>query len=212
MKKFFKLKEVFTLKRILAVGAVIAILAMIAVTEHIKKSRNNAARDLLQQIVIAEIVIGMECMNCRGITEGYVFTDGVRETAEEAVARLDKYGYSFRPDPSVAFHIMPPAAVGGVTPKGFIVFAAHNSVGSTVYVYDSIRFRGNDIAQSITEARENDVYSGITITDSAIALFRYNYDPSNTAGPVEKKLGQTKIAPAPSDKAPARMVVTVTAK
>lgn len=100
---------------------------------------------------------------------------------------------------------MRPAAVNGETPRGFIVFAAHNSVGSTVYVYDTIAGGG------IREARENDVLFG-GITKSVATLFCYKYDQSKAAGDIEKKAANTKFAPDPKDKAPARMVVAVAAE
>ena len=130
----------------------------------------------------------------------YAYTDGLSETAEAAIMKLAEIG--FRPDPSVAFHIMRPGLINGVTPNSFVAFAAHNSVGSTVYVYD------NNNGQGVMEARENDGHGGITVTSSAAALFCYKYDESNTAAPVMKKFSATKFAPDPKDTDPARMIVT----
>ena len=198
---------------------VILILVLTAVPmyqRYIRNSRNAAAQNMLRQIALAEKASRTEdCWNC----EGYSFTDGVSETAEEAISRLTEFG--FRPDPYVAFHIMPPVDNNGGTITsinglplsvpleryiGFVAFAAHNSVGSTVYVFDSAGGWG------INEAHENDVYSGITVTNSVVDLLCYKYDPFNTATPVKKKPNSVKFAPDRKDKYTARMVVTVAAK
>ena len=102
---------------------------------------------------------------------------------------------------------MPVASIDSVTSYGFIAFAAHNSVGSTVYVYDNISGSG------VVEVRENDeLAGGITATSAVANLFCYAYDPSDKAAPIRKRADTTKFSPAPKDLYPVRMLVTVAAE
>jgi len=212
MKKIFAsekikaLKKIITWKKVMVVVAVLVVISVPLCYRHIKKSRNEAAQTMLRQIALAEIAT--QTTSCYSWPcNNYFFTDGVRATAEEALMVLARFG--FRPDASVAFHIMHPGVVDGVAlddSKGFIAVAAHNSVGSTVYVYDSIADAG------VQEARENGVYSGVSVNDARESLFRYEYDYSNTAAPIAKKSNAVKFAPDPDDTYPARLIVTVAAE
>ena len=181
MKERFTLKKIFTLKKVMVAFAVIAVLAAIAVPLYliyVQNSRNSAAQKLLQKIALAEMPIQTECPSpCPPVD---AFTDGLTETAEEAIMKFAQYG--FRPAP---------ADINGEGPLGFIDFAAHNSVGSTVYVYDNIGGVG------IKEARENNVHGGVIIRSDVAALYCYEYDPANTAAPVRKKPTRPNLRPNP---------------
>lgn len=201
-KNYAALKKAFTWKKVAIAVAIIAITAVIAVPRHINKSHIEATQLLLQQIALCQMAMQTECM---GPKDEYVFTDGIGETAEVAAGKMARYG--FRPDPAVAFHIMRPPAIDGVAPKGFIAFGAHNSVGSTLYVYDNIGGRG------VTEVRENDVYGGgFKVTSSAFDLYCYTFDSSNKESPIKKTSIPIQFVTDPKDKTSARMVVTATAK
>lgn len=211
MKKRFALKKLFTLKNVLFAVTITAILAMIAVPRYIQDSRNSAARNILWRIAMTERVTQLECpAPCP--TNEYAFTDGLNETVEEAIKRIADFG--FRPDPAVAFHIMPFAAIDGVTPPGFIAFAAHSSAGSAVYVYDTVSGGKDldDIMEAGRKARENEVIGGLVITSSVAALFCYKYDSSNPAAPVTRNPNRVRFAPDPNDAYPARMLVTAAAE
>lgn len=157
---------------------------------------NEAAISLLHLIALAEMAMQPECGPHPYFYGAY--TDGEDETAEADVLRMTQFG--FRPDPSVAFHIMRPGTINGVTPTGFVAFAAHNSVGSTVYTHNSINAKG------VGEVREGATYGGVTITGSVPALFRYKYNQSTKT--VEKMPNEVKFRPNPEDDYPARLVVT----
>ena len=218
MKIRSALKKVFTLKRVMIAVSVIAVLAVIATPiclRHLQYSRNKAAQDLLKQIALVEMAIEPACCVSGACPPYYVYTDGIDESAEESVERLVQSGsffprgtgsrpkYLFLPDGSVAFRIMRLGAINGVTPIGFVAFAGHNSIGSTVYTYNNIDTIG------IVEAREGVEYGGITATSSVAPLFRYKYDPSTKT--VEWLPGEVKFGPDPKDAKPARMVVNVAA-
>ena len=200
------LKKIITWKKVTIVVAVLVVISVPLCYRHIKNSRNEAAQTMLRQIALAEMAT--QTTSCFSWScNNYLFTDGVSTTAEETVMELAVFG--FRPDVSIAFHVMHPGVVDGValdSSKGFIAFTAHNSVGSTVYVYDSIAGGG------VQEARENGVYSGVSVNDARNSLFRYEYDSSNTAAPVAKKSNAVKFAPDPDDTYPARLIVTVAAE
>lgn len=185
VKKIDTLEDLNTLTKIygavktIGAIAIIAILAVIAIPlwqKYIEYSHNKSTKHLLAQIALTQMVMQPECGPHPFMG---VYTDGLDETAEEAVMKLVKFG--FRPDPSVAFNIMRPEAINGVLPSGFVAFAAHNSAGSTIYVYDNIGSNG------IVEAHENSEYGGVKFYKAAAVLFCYEYDASNTAAPIEKK-------------------------
>jgi len=196
-------KKVFTVKIVIISVSVIAILAVIAVAiwqERIKNSRNEIARQCLQQIALAQMA--SETSHCWEHSCPPFFTDGVKQAPEAAIQIFVNFG--FRPDPLVAFHIIPSGVVNDQISKGYVAFAAHNSVGSTVYTYNNIDAIG------IVEAREGVEYGGITVIRSVAPLFRYKYDPSTKM--VEKLPNETKFGPDPKDTKPARMVVAVAAE
>ena len=202
------LKKIFTVKRVTIALTIIVVLAIIAVPKykrHIINSRNEAAQVVLQKISLSQIhTCRADCRDDTNACCSFAFTDDVNETMEEAILRLVDFGFS--PDASVAFHIMRPGIVEGVSPDSFIAFAAHNSVGSPVYVYDYV------VGGNIKQALEDDVYSGVSINSVNSALFCYTYDPADTANPVKKKPRPIKFAPAPNEAYPARMLVTVPAE
>ena len=109
----------------------------------------------------------------------------------------------------IAFHIMHPTVVNGLNSQDFVAFAAHNSVGSTVYVFDSENDNPYDVSR---EARENDIYSGISVDSARMSLSCYEYDAPNPNAQVVKKPGNMTFAPDPNDKTPARMIITGIAK
>ena len=208
-KKRRALKKVFVIA--VAVIAVLAVIdvSVIYISAAPQNSRNEAAQLLLQQIALVEKEAAAGCGLDPCPTEGrldYIFTDGVKETAETAILKLTKFG--FRPDPSVAFHIMPLPDVNGEhlgRSFGFIAFAAHNSVGSKVYVYDDIGGGG------VSEVRGNRPYLGINVTGSPPTLFCYTYGFSDSGATVVKKPGSPRIAPDPND-SDACLVVVEAAK
>lgn len=196
------IKKIFTLKNLSISVASIAILAVIAIPRYIQNSRNETALKMLQQIALAEMALQSEDS---GRWDG-VYTDGVDETAESAVTQMVQFG--FRPDPSVAFHITRPGVGAyGFTPTGFVAFAAHNSNGSTVYVYDNVDGGG------VVEVRQNDTYAqeSVKLSDELFdqALHCYEYDPADKEAPVTRNCNATKFGPDPKDAYPARMVITV---
>ena len=174
--------------KVIAITAitVIAVLTVAVVSRHIENSPNQSAIEFLQQIRLAEIAAQPDCCGgapCPSDSYRYIFTDGVSETAEAAVLKLVQFG--FHPDPSIAFHIMPRAAANGNFPPhsyGFIAFAAHNSAGSTVFVFDSTS--GRDWNATMLEAHAHEVYGVVTVTGSMLELFRYLYDASHSGAPV----------------------------
>jgi len=174
MKNIFASKTAGPVKRVMIVVTIIAIIAIVVGTliqkRNIKNSNNEAAREMLKQIALSQVALMPE--DCFTSCPDYAFTDGVNETAEAAVMRLTEYG--LRPNSSVAFHVARQTA-----DKGYIIFAAHSSVGSTVYVYDSIAGEG------VQEVLENDAYAD---KGSGLALFCYRYDPANADNPIEKKV------------------------
>ena len=204
--------------------AILAVMDMIAIPLYIHNARKDDVQAMFRQIVLVESAIVHEhCgliwnrflwVNGRQTCEIYYYTDGsFNETAEEALMECARF--NFRPDPSVAFHIMPPAAVDGVIPRGFIAFAAHNSLGSPVYVFDSLAadsaWKSTKIKDyetfvygQINQAREGAVYGGIKFTNSA-PLFCYKYDSSNDT--FEKSLNAIRLVPDPNDEYPRRMIV-----
>lgn len=208
MGQTFGFKKIFTRKKIAIAAVMILILAMVAVITYKKQpqnSRNEAALLLLQQIATVEILMQTKCMCPPSID---AFTDGIDETAELAVEKMAKLG--FRPDPSVAFHIMRPLGFDGMAQQGFIAFAAHNSVGSTVYVCDYYVDTHGEIVK--IELRDKSVHGDTTVTSSTLDLYSYKYNSSKKANPVKKSSTPIQFAPDPTDQAPARMIVTVPAK
>ncbi|MDL2260400.1 hypothetical protein LJB99_05975 [Deltaproteobacteria bacterium OttesenSCG-928-K17] len=204
-----------------AVMVLLALSAAILYPKYVQNSRNEAAKLLLEQIALAEMAIECGCCYCKCNFGGpvYIHTDDVDKTAEEAVMELAKWGsgwgssephpYDFNPDPSFVFHIMRPLGVNdyGEPLRGFIVFAAHNSAGSHVYVYENIAGEG------IKEVHENGVYNGgITAADFKDGLFSYEYDHSGPELSVKKSAKPAQIAPDPKDASPRRMIVVVPAE
>ena len=208
MRKLFTSEKFMILKRAAIAITVAAILAMISALlyqSYVKNSRNEAARRMVELISLIQIsTCNVDCWGDSDECCSYTFTDGVSETAEAAIMRLVFWGVS--PDQSIAFHIMRPTVSSGASSNSFVVFAAHNSVGSAVYVYELGRGGG------VKEARENEVYSGISVNSARAALFCYKYNSANKAAPVEKKANPAQFAPDPNDKHPARMIVAVAAE
>lgn len=69
------MKKIFTLRNVLIVVAILAVLSMISLPRYIRNSRNEAARDLLGQIALAEMAMQTEAMACCS-PPNYVYTDG----------------------------------------------------------------------------------------------------------------------------------------
>ncbi len=147
-------KKGFTLIELMIVLAIIAILATIAVPmyqRYIERARNAAAQSLLKQLALSE-----EAYN---VDHGQYVTDFQTNRYEikgetgafAGIAALGVYG--FRPDSSVGCSVAPPNPAS----SGYVAFAAHNSVGSAVYVYDNLAATGVNIAVSGT------TYSGVSI-------------------------------------------------
>lgn len=201
-------KKVSSWKKAAIAAALAVILTVIAVPAPEMSSqdaRNEAAQLLLLQIASVEVLMQTKCMLPPSVD---AFTDGIDETAETAVERMAKLG--FRPDPSVAFHIMRPPAVDGRPQQGFIAFAAHNSPGSTVYVCDYYLDTHGDIL--IIETHEKSVHGDVPLAEAPFDLYCYKYNSSRKTNPVKKSSTPIQFAPEPGAEAPARMIVAVPAK
>lgn len=206
-------KKILTLKSLAIIAVIIIILTAIAAPQRVQDFRNKAAQELLISIALAEVAMQPEPITPSPPTPTYAYTDGEDETAEAAVMKLVESSfyycrnsaskYNFSPDGSIAFQIMRPGAINGKVPPGFVAFAAHNSVGSTVYVYDNISDLG------VVKARAYVEYGGVLVTRSVPVLYCYNYDPLSKS--VKKNPHAIKLAPDPEDEYQPGLLVGVAA-
>lgn len=172
--KEFIMKKGFTLIELMIVVAIIAILAMIAVPmyqSYIENARNASAMALLKQFALAN-----EAHNAVP-GGGYVTVMGAAANATPAeVGGLLPFG--FRPDPNVIFHVIPSVAAGG-----YVIFAASNTVGAPVYMYNSQSGQGA-IQDDFTGGAHGTVLTSYTFTP-ATASADAKIEPWGTAGKVK---------------------------
>lgn len=127
----------FTIIEIMIVTVIIAILAMIAVAAHqryIERARSSAAQSLLQQLALAEAAALVAGEASSLLSADFVFFANRTEVAE--VKKLFDLG--FRPDPQVGLAVLPPKSGAA----GFVAFAAHRGIRSSMHVYDDVSFTG----------------------------------------------------------------------
>ena len=130
-------KKGFTVIEIMIVVAIIAILALIAVASYqryIEHARSAATQSLLQQLAMAEAATLVETEAVGTLNLDFVFFSTIADVSQ--VKKLSDLG--FRPDPQVGFAVLPPKS--GVA--GFVAFAAHRGVNSSMHVYDDVSFNG----------------------------------------------------------------------
>ena len=161
-------KKGFTLIELMIVVAIVAILAMIAVPmyqRYIERSRNTAAQNMLQQVALAEVAFqtdsGVKATGLNIATTGYLTID----VPGDSVNVTELLSWGFRPDPNVAFKVLPPAAA---TESGFVAWACHTALGSRLFVYDNISGGG------VQEVRDGSVYASAVPTQ----LLQFRLDPS----------------------------------
>lgn len=119
----------FTLIELMIVVTVMAILSAIAIsryTSYVERSRESAARSLLQGLVLAQ-------SSLKTNVEENDFIPIHGPTAPASIYKLTSYG--FRPDPQVGF-----AALSYIHGSGgaFIVFGASANVGARIFVFNFI--------------------------------------------------------------------------
>ena len=136
-----------------------------------ERERNAAAQSLLQQIALASVALD----TAPEFQEGYVYTvapfvslhsnapEGDCAAVTSAALAVEMLGtFGFRPDPEVAFAIIPGPDGPG---QSFVAFAAHISEGSPVYIYDNVNHSG------VIPYDAN--YKGASVPD---ALYPYTYE------------------------------------
>ena len=150
---------------------------IIAIVEAKEQSSFKTAivLEVLQQIALFQFAVNAS----PELAESYVYTQapfgsavGTNITsAEQAIEQLAALG--FRPDPNVAFAIIP---VKGTAETGFIAFAARSDEGMPLFFYDSNN-------ESVSVNLYDSDYSPANVP---LHLNTYTYDPQTervTAGP-----------------------------
>lgn len=113
-------------------AAVIAVLALIAVPaylRYVERSRDSDTQALLQQLMLAEISLRTEA---NGVS--FALVGGQAQADLDELKRLFDLG--FRPDPRVGFAVLESVDADGQA-QGIIAYAAHDTIGSRLFVYDN---------------------------------------------------------------------------
>jgi prepilin-type N-terminal cleavage/methylation domain-containing protein len=129
-------KRGFTLIELMIVVAIMAILAMIAAARYLtylERARESAARTLLQNLALAEFTLKTNPM----AEADFLPVTGFDAATKANLKTLGESG--FRPDEQIAFTAVP---FDGEVPGGFLLFAAHISLGARVFVYNFVPLNG----------------------------------------------------------------------
>ena len=129
-------KKGFTLIEVMIVVAVMAILAMIAVAQfnkYIQRARNSSAQTLLHNLALAQFTTqtGTESSGV------FISIDINDATSLPNLSLLAEVG--FKPDSQIGFAALP---FDDEQPGSFVLFAAHASVGSQIFVYNFLPQNG----------------------------------------------------------------------
>ena len=130
------MRKAFTLIEVMVVVAILSILAMIAVARYqsyLERARESAAQSLLQNLALAEFTLKSNPL----AEADFLPVAGFDAATKNSLIALGDCG--FRPDDQIAFIAAP---FTGETPGGFLLFAAHASVGARVFVYNFVPLNG----------------------------------------------------------------------
>lgn len=193
-------KKGFTLIELMIVVAIIAILATIAVPmyqRYIERARNSASQSLLHQLALAEEAYNVDHgVYITNLANNFPI-DGINRTGGTALG-----AYGFRPDVSVGFNVFQAGADGnadgditddGEALAGYVAYAAHNSVGSRVYVYDS--FGSSGVVDVFSNIAAVATYSGQPVPGT-LPIHRWNNNVFETsaAGTITIAGGRVTVA------------------